>query len=444
MSEILAIIGRPNVGKSSLFNRLIGKRLALVANEPGLTRDYRTEKLNIKNNSYELIDTAGIEEVSKNNISKITKESSINAINKSDIILFVIDSRNSLTPDDYSLASIVRKSGKKVILIANKCEGASIKQGEIDSYSLGFGDPLLISSEHNLGILELENQIIENSSINAEFENEENIIKKITILGRPNAGKSTLINQLIGESRQIVGPEAGLTRDSIPLFFNWNSVNYQIWDTAGIRKKSRVLEHSEKLSVMSSLNAIEDAQIVILIIDSERGFEKQDANIANIIESEGKPFVIAVNKWDLIKNKKDKKNEIEEKIEEFLPQFGKISIAYISAQKNQGIDKLIQLSEKLDKTCDRRLTTSELNEFLNQISNKHPHPNKNGRPVKIKYITQPKVRPSHFIIFSNYPDYIKDSYKRYLINEIRKEFDFDGVPIRMDFRGSYNPYDSKK
>tara|TARA_Y100001978_G_C23669223_1_gene422823 strand:+ start:92 stop:1426 length:1335 start_codon:yes stop_codon:yes gene_type:complete len=444
MSEILAIIGRPNVGKSSLFNRLIGKRLALVANEPGLTRDYRTEKLNIKNNSYELIDTAGIEEVSKNNISKITKESSINAINKSDIILFVIDSRNSLTPDDYSLASIVRKSGKKVILIANKCEGASIKQGEIDSYSLGFGDPLLISSEHNLGILELENQIIENSSINAEFENEENIIKKITILGRPNAGKSTLINQLIGESRQIVGPEAGLTRDSIPLFFNWNSVNYQIWDTAGIRKKSRVLEHSEKLSVMSSLNAIEDAQIVILIIDSERGFEKQDANIANIIESEGKPFVIAVNKWDLIKNKKDKKNEIEEKIEEFLPQFGKISIAYISAQKNQGIDKLIQVSEKLDKTCDRRLTTSELNEFLNQISNKHPHPNKNGRPVKIKYITQPKVRPSHFIIFSNYPDYIKDSYKRYLINEIRKEFDFDGVPIRMDFRGSYNPYDSKK
>ena len=444
MSEILAIIGRPNVGKSSLFNRLIGKRLALVANEPGLTRDYRTEKLNIKNNSYELIDTAGIEEVSKNNILKITKESSINAINKSDIILFVVDSRNSLTSDDYSLASIVRKSGKKVILIANKCEGASIKQGEIDSYSLGFGDPLLISSEHNLGILELENQIIENSSINAEFENEENIIKKITILGRPNAGKSTLINQLIGESRQIVGPEAGLTRDSIPLFFNWNSVNYQIWDTAGIRKKSRVLEHSEKLSVMSSLNAIEDAQIVILIIDSKRGFEKQDANIANIIESEGKPFVIAVNKWDLIKNKKDKKNEIEEKIEEFLPQFGKISIAYISAQKNQGIDKLIQLSEKLDKTCDRRLTTSELNEFLNQISNKHPHPNKNGRPVKIKYITQPKVRPSHFIIFSNYPDYIKDSYKRYLINEIRKEFDFDGVPIRMDFRGSDNPYDSKK
>jgi len=247
MSETLAIIGRPNVGKSSLFNRLIGKRLALVANEPGITRDYRVEKLNIKNNSYELIDTAGIEELSKDNISRITKESSINAINKSDIILFVIDARNSLTPDDYSLASIVRKSGKKVILIANKCEGRNIKQGEIDSYSLGFGDPLSISSEHNLGISELQNLIIENSSINSEFENEENNIKKIAILGRPNSGKSTLINQLIGERRQIVGPEAGLTRDSIPLFFNSNNINYQIWNTAGIRKKSKFLEHVEKL-----------------------------------------------------------------------------------------------------------------------------------------------------------------------------------------------------
>jgi len=444
MPETLAIIGRPNVGKSTLFNRLIGKRLALVANEPGITRDYRTEKLNIENNSYELIDTAGIEEISRDNISKITKESSINAINISDIILFVIDARNSLTPDDYSLASIIRKSGKKVILIANKSEGRSVKQGEIESHSLGFGDPLSISSEHNLGISELQNQIIENSSINTEYVNKGNSIKKIAILGRPNSGKSTLINQLIGENRQIVGPEAGLTRDSIPLFFTWNSINYQIWDTAGIRKKSKVLDHAEKLSVMSSLNATEETEIAILLIDSERGFEKQDANIANIIESEGKPFVIAVNKWDLVKNKKEKKKEIEEKIDEFLPQFGKISIVFISAQKNQGIEKLMQLSNKIDLISDKRLTTSELNEFLIQISNRHPHPNKNGKSVKIKYITQPKVRPSHFIIFSNYPNYIKESYKRYLVNEIRKEFNLNGVPIRIDFRGSDNPYDSKK
>jgi len=444
MSETLAIIGRPNVGKSTLFNRLIGRRLALVANEPGITRDYRVEKLNIKNHSYELIDTAGIEELSKDNISKITKDSSISAIKKSDIILFVIDSRNSLTPDDYSLASLVRKSGKKVILIANKSEGASIKQGEIDSYSLGFGDPLSVSSEHNLGISELQNQIVDNSSQKLEFINDKDNRKKLAILGRPNSGKSTLINRLVGEDRQIVGPEAGLTRDSIPLFFEMNSVNYQIWDTAGIRKKSKISEHAEKLSVMSSLNAAEESQIVILMIDSQRGFEKQDANIANIIESEGKPFVVAINKWDLVKNKKDKKREIEEQIEEFLPQIGKISIAYISAEKNQGIDKLISLSEKLDKICERRLSTSELNEFLKQILSRHPHPNKNGRPVKIKYITQPKVRPSHFIVFSNYPNFIKDSYKRYLINEIRKEFNLDGVPIRMDFRGSDNPYNLKK
>ena len=381
MSETLAIIGRPNVGKSTLFNRLIGRRLALVANEPGITRDYRVEKLNIKNHSYELIDTAGIEELSKDNISKITKDSSISAIKKSDIILFVIDSRNSLTPDDYSLASFVRKSGKKVILIANKSEGASIKQGEIDSYSLGFGDPLSVSSEHNLGISELQNQIVDNSSQKLEFINDKDNRKKIAILGRPNSGKSTLINRLVGEDRQIVGPEAGLTRDSIPLFFEMNSVNYQIWDTAGIRKKSKISEHAEKLSVMSSLNAAEESQIVILMIDSQRGFEKQDANIANIIESEGKPFVVAINKWDLVKNKKDKKREIEEQIEEFLPQIGKISIAYISAEKNQGIDKLISLSEKLDKICERRLSTSELNEFLKQILSRHPHPNKNGRDL---------------------------------------------------------------
>ena len=280
MSETLAIIGRPNVGKSTLFNRLIGRRLALVANEPGITRDYRVEKLNIKNHSYELIDTAGIEESSKDNISKITKDSSISAIKKSDIILFVIDSRNSLTPDDYSLASFVRKSGKKVILIANKSEGASIKQGEIVSYSLGFGDPLSVSSEHNLGISELQNQIVDNSSQKLEFINDKDNRKKIAILGRPNSGKSTLINRLVGEDRQIVGPEAGLTRDSIPLFFEMNSVNYQIWDTAGIRKKSKISEHAEKLSVMSSLNAAEESQIVILMIDSQRGFEKQDANIA--------------------------------------------------------------------------------------------------------------------------------------------------------------------
>ena len=249
---------------------------------------------------------------------------------------------------------------------------------------------------------------------------------------------------MVGEDRQIVGPEAGLTRDSIPLFFEMNSVNYQIWDTAGIRKKSKISEHAEKLSVMSSLNAAEESQIVILKIDSERGFEKQDANIANIIETEGKPFVVAVNKWDLVKNKKEKRKEIEEQINEFLPQIGKISIAYISAQKNQGIDKLILLSEKLDKVCERRLSTSDLNEFLKQTLSRHPHPNKNGRPVKIKYITQPNVRPSHFIVFSNYPNFIKDSYKRYLINEIRKEFNLDGVPIRMDFRGSDNPYNLKK
>ena len=255
MSEVLAIIGRPNVGKSTLFNRLIGKRLALVANEPGITRDYRVESLEIDDCSYDLIDTAGIEDLSSDNISRITKLSSIKAIDKANILLFVIDARANLTSDDLSLASLIRKSGKKVILIANKCEGFAVKQGEIDSLSLGFGNPILISSEHNLGIGELLQSVKEISSNESYDHDDEDNHKKITILGRPNSGKSTLINQLIGEDRQIVGPEAGLTRDSVSIYFQWKSYKYQIWDTAGIRRKSKVIDHAEKLSVMSSLSA---------------------------------------------------------------------------------------------------------------------------------------------------------------------------------------------
>ena len=303
MSEVLAIIGRPNVGKSTLFNRLIGKRLALVANEPGITRDYRVESLEIDDCSYDLIDTAGIEDLSSDNISRITKLSSIKAIDKANILLFVIDARANLTSDDLSLASLIRKSGKKVILIANKCEGVAVKQGEIDSLSLGFGNPILISSEHNLGIGELLQSVKEISSNESYDHDDEDNHKKITILGRPNSGKSTLINQLIGEDRQIVGPEAGLTRDSVSIYFQWKSYKYQIWDTAGIRRKSKVIDHAEKLSVMSSLSATENSEVAILMIDALRGFEKQDANISNLIENEGKPFIIVINNgiWLVIK-----------------------------------------------------------------------------------------------------------------------------------------------
>ena len=341
MSDVLAIIGRPNVGKSTLFNRLIGKRLALVANEPGITRDYRVESLDIDDCSYDIIDTAGIEDLSSDNISQITKLSSIKAIDKATILLFVIDARADLTSDDLSLASLIRKSGKKVILIANKCEGVAIKQGEIESLSLGFGNPILISSEHNLGIGDLLQSVKEISS-NEIYENkEDDIHKKITILGRPNSGKSTLINQLIGEDRQIVGPQAGLTRDSVSIYFQWKSSKYQIWDTAGIRRKSKVTDYAEKLSVMSSLSATENSEIAILMIDALRGFEKQDANISNLIEKEGKPFLIVINKWDIVSNKKILKGQIEEKIKEFLPQLGKIRTSYISAQTGKGIDMMM-------------------------------------------------------------------------------------------------------
>ena len=440
MSDVLAIIGRPNVGKSTLFNRLIGKRLALVANEPGITRDYRVESLDIDDCSYDIIDTAGIEDLSSDNISQITKLSSIKAIDKATILLFVIDARADLTSDDLSLASLIRKSGKKVILIANKCEGVAIKQGEIESLSLGFGNPILISSEHNLGIGDLLQSVKEISS-NEIYENkEDDIHKKITILGRPNSGKSTLINQLIGEDRQIVGPQAGLTRDSVSIYFQWKSSKYQIWDTAGIRRKSKVTDHAEKLSVMSSLSATENSEIAILMIDALRGFEKQDANISNLIEKEGKPFLIVINKWDIVSNKKILKGQIEEKIKEFLPQLGKIRTSYISAQTGKGIDMMMDSLKEISLISEKKLRTSDLNNFLDNISLKHPHPNKNGRQVKIKYITQISSKPPSFVIFTNHPDFIKESYKRYIINEIRKEFGFDGITIRLDVKGSKNPY----
>ena len=440
MSDVLAIIGRPNVGKSTLFNRLIGKRLALVANEPGITRDYRIETLEIDKISYDLIDTAGIEDLSADNISRITKLSSIKAIDKANILLFVIDARSNLTSDDISLSSLIRKSGKKVILIANKCEGVSLKQGEIDSLSFGFGDPVLISSEHNLGIDDLLHSIKEVSDHNSFEKKDFDDHKKITILGRPNSGKSTLINQLVGEERQIVGPEAGLTRDSVPIFFQWKSLKYQIWDTAGIRKKSKVIEHAEKLSVMSSLNATENSQIAILMVDALRGFEKQDANISNLIEHGGKPFLIAINKWDMVTNKKILRNQIEEQIEEFLPQLGQLRVCYISAQNGKGIDRMMDALEEISLISEKRLGTSQLNNFLNNVVSKHPHPNKNGRQVKIKYMTQIGSKPPSFVIFTNHPDFIKESYKRYLINEIRKEFEFEGITIRLDVKGSSNPY----
>ena len=440
MIPVIALVGRPNVGKSTLFNRLIGKRLALVANEPGITRDYRIETLEIDKISYDLIDTAGIEDFSSDNISRITKLSSIKAIDKADVLLFVIDARSNLTSDDVALASLIRKSGKKVILIANKCEGVSVKPGEIDSLSFGFGSPISISSEHNLGIGELL-QSINDISSDESFEKEDhNGHKKITILGRPNSGKSTLINQLIGEDRQIVGPEAGLTRDSVSIFFKWKSLKYQIWDTAGIRKRSKVIDHAEKLSVMSSLNATESSEVAILMIDALRGFEKQDANISNLIENEGKPFLVVINKWDMVKNKKIQRNQIEEQIEEFLPQLGNVRTSYISAQNGKGIDKMMDSLEEISLVSEKRLGTSDLNNFLNNVTSKHPHPNKNGRQVKIKYMTQTGSKPPSFVIFTNHPDFIKESYKRYLINEIRKDFEFQGITIRLDVKGSKNPY----
>ena len=439
----LAIIGRPNVGKSTLFNRLIGKKVALVANEPGITRDYRIENFTYSNNVFELIDTAGIENSSKSKISKLVKISSEKAISKADGILFMVDARKNLTSDDIFLSDLVRKSDKKIILIANKCETMSLAFGSTEFYSLGFGEPLPISSEHNRGIdvlLEKIIQLFNDSSVNKKLPISRQDIMRISILGRPNSGKSTLTNYFLKETRQIVAEEAGITRDSISFPFTWKKTDYEIWDTAGLRKRSKVNDYIERLTSRSSLNAVKESNISILMIDALVGFDRQDANIANFIENTGHPFVVGVNKWDIVKDKNELKREIKEKILSFLPQLGNIPIINISAKNGKGVGQLMIKINDLVKLNNIRVQTNKLNKFLEKIEIYHPHPNQSGKEVRLKYITQITTNPPCFLLFSNRPSSVLDSYKRYLINNLRKEFDLEGVPIKINVRSSKNPY----
>ena len=346
MVKTIAIIGRPNVGKSTLFNRLLGKKISIVANEPGVTRDYIIDKYQYKESLFELIDTAGIQESNKKDLSKVLKDMSKVAIEKSDAILFVLDSREELTSDDIYLSKLIRKSGKKVILVANKCETPIQDSDSVKFNSLGVGNPINISAEHNRGISDLKTEL----SRLEEFYNPLNkeIIKdieefptKISILGRPNSGKSTLANFLLKEERQLVGKESGLTRDAVSLKFKWESGNYIINDTPGLRKKSKIDNVVEKISTKTSLRSVEESDVSILMVDASIGFDKQDLNIANFIENKGKSFVIAINKWDLIKNKKTKRTELIEKIKNSLPQLGIVSIIFISSFKGNGINELM-------------------------------------------------------------------------------------------------------
>ena len=446
MTKTIAIIGRPNVGKSTLFNRLIEKRVAIVANEPGVTRDFIIEGYEDRGINFNLIDTAGIHESNKKKLSKVLKETSKSAIERSDILIFLLDVREGITSDDLYLSKLLRKSGKEIILVANKCETPTQDNEALELHSLGFGDPIPISAEHNRGMSDLKSEIYKfGKKVEFYFKEEVNdsFVKKISILGRPNSGKSTLTNFFIQERRQLVGEESGLTRDAISLNFKWLSKDYIIIDTPGLRKKSKIDDKIEKKSTKNSLKSVENSDVSILMVDALLGFDKQDLNIANFIEDKGKPLIIAINKWDLIKNKKSKKIEIVEKINNSLSQFRGVKVVFIASNTGKGLDELIMKVNEVIDVSKLSISTNNLNSFLEGVMSSHTHPNINGRALRFKYITQVRNSPLTFVIFSNRPNAILDSYKRYISNNLRKEFGLDGVPIIIMYRKSENPYHNK-
>ena len=451
MSFTVAIIGRPNVGKSTLFNRLVGKRLALVDDTPGVTRDRRFAEASIASLEFNVIDTAGLEQAHEDSLEGRMWEQTSAAIDEADVCLFLVDSRAGIIPDDRTFAKILRKAEKPVILVANKMEGKPGESGYYDAFSLGFGDPVPISAEHGQGMADLHDAIV--SAVGEEVaypeedendEDEENRVLKIAIVGRPNAGKSTLINQMVGNERMLTGPEAGITRDSISVDWEWQGRTIRLYDTAGMRKKARVQEKLEKLSVSDGLRSIQYAEVVIVVLDCTIPFEKQDVQIIDLIIREGRAPVIALNKWDLIEDRQETLKELLLQSQEAISQVKNLKVIPISGETGEGLDKLMEAVQEVDEAWNRRIPTSPLNRWLEGVQYHHPPPAVSGRRIKLKYVTQAKSRPPTFMVSSSRADALPDSYVKYLINSIRKEFSLDAVPIRLFIRKTENPYANKK
>ncbi|MEC9369006.1 MAG: ribosome biogenesis GTPase Der [Pseudomonadota bacterium] len=447
----IAIIGRPNVGKSTLFNRLTGRRAALVDATPGLTRDRREGDAEIGRHAVRLIDTAGLEEAEAGSLSARMREQSEAAIAHADAVLFVMDARAGLTPVDERFAAPIRKSGKPVILVANKCEGRASDAGFYDAYALGLGEPVAISAEHGEGIGDLIaaieavcDQVAGEGELAPPGTDAASRPLRLAIVGRPNAGKSTLVNALLGEDRMITGPEAGITRDTIAVPLKWNEQDILLHDTAGLRRKSRIHERAEKLSASDAINAIRFAEVVVVLIDAEIPFEKQDLQIADLVVSEGRGLVIAVNKWDLVEEKQSRLAELRREVERLLPQVKGVPLVPVSASRGGGLDKLMQAVFGIYAMWNRRLPTAALNRWLEEALERHTPPAVTGKRIKLRYMTQPNARPPTFVVFCSRPEKLPEAYRRYLINGIRDSFDLPGVPLRLNLRKGKNPYADKE
>jgi GTP-binding protein len=458
----LAIVGRPNVGKSTLFNRLAGRRIALVDDRPGVTRDRREAPGELLGLDLLLIDTAGFADVSGERLEARMRAQTQAAIADADIVLFLVDARAGVTALDRTFADVLRRASKPVLVGANKCEGTAADPGVIEAFSLGLGEPIALSAEHGLGLYELAHAMHDLVAERAELahlrpaeadEGSEELppggaiedekparALRIAVVGRPNVGKSTLINTLLGEERLITGPEAGITRDAIAVPFAWEGREIELFDTAGMRRRARVNEKLEKLSVGDTLKAIRFADIVIVVMESMNAFDKQDLQIADLVEREGRAILLAVNKWDLVEDRRAAEASLRSQAERLLPQLKGLALVMISGQTGEGVQRLMKAVFAAEAVWGRRVSTGQLNRWLEGAVERHPPPVTKGRRIKLKYITQVKARPPTFVIFSQKAEELPGDYLRYIIGGIRERFEFPGVPIRVELRRRDNPY----
>jgi GTP-binding protein len=449
MTFTVAIVGRPNVGKSTLFNRLVGKKLALVDDRPGVTRDRRVGEARLGDLDFEVIDTAGLEEAEDASLAGRMRQQTEAALEEADAIFFVIDARTGLTPTDRHFAALVRRAGKPVVLVANKAEGRTGLMDSYEAFGLGLGEPVPVSAEHNEGMSDLYDALREALPLftaeasETQDDEDPNRPLRIAVVGRPNAGKSTLINTLIGEERLLTGPEAGITRDSIGVEWEWNGKPIKLFDTAGMRRRAKVEDKLEKLSVADALRAVRFAEVVILLLDATVPFEKQDLAILSLIEREGRALVVALNKWDLVSDDHGRFKRILEDAEHLLSNVKGARIVPVSAITGHGLDKLLQACFDAVEIWSKRVSTGQLNRWLTRVLEQHPPPAVSGRRIKIKYVTQAKARPPHFTMFGNQLDALPDSYVRYIVNSLRESFDLPGTPIRVSLKNSDNPYEGR-